>query len=337
MINIMNEYTTYTKRILNNYMKYILDKYYDKGIVNNYIDKYIEVRYSNYLDESTAKDTLTKKISKGLMDVTASLEKSLPESKIDKIKTIERVFKYVHSLDSLYILEAQSKTIENISIIRSELLKEEDEGFSSTFDKMLKEDIKRKKEFLDSFTSDTFSLVKTRLNKSSNLLRVKIKDNIKFPELYSDIAIDKARHKDSINEDIVTISYVLTTIEIINNILSNNFNTTYFLPLPKSIFSKTTKRARLLSIIDNEYILEHVNLVITFDTFKLYKNTIIELLHNGYLFTIALDDSFNYCSENLEYLEIFTNILMLKDKYYYKDMLKNGKLGKRIIIVDEVE
>ena len=115
------------------------------------------------------------------------------------------------------------------------------------------------------------------------------------------------------------------------------FNTTYFLPLPKSIFSKTTKRARLLSIIDNEYILEHVNLVITFDTFKLYKNTIIELLHDGYLFTIALDDSFNYCSENLEYLEIFTNIFMLKDKYYYKDMIKNGKLGKRIIIVDEVE
>ena len=66
MINIMNEYTAFTKRCLNSYMKFILDKQYDKGIVNRYIDKYIEIRYSNYLDENTIKDTLAKKITKGI-------------------------------------------------------------------------------------------------------------------------------------------------------------------------------------------------------------------------------------------------------------------------------
>ncbi len=337
MINIMDEYTNFTKRCLNNYMKYILDKQYDKGIVNRYIDKYIDVRYSNYLDEATESATLSKKINKGLKEVTDSLEETLPVSRIERIRNIEKIFKYVHGLDTSYLLESRSKVIENISIIRTELHKEEDPGFSSTFDKMLREDIKKKKEFLDSFNSDTFSLVKTKINKNSNLLRVSVKDNIKFPELYSDIAIDKARHKDSINEDIMAIGYTLTTVEIINNLLNNNFNNIYYLPLPKSIFSKTTKINRLLSIIDNEFIIEHINLVVTFAAFKLYKSTIIELMHKGFLFTIALDDSFNYCSENLEYLEIFNNIFMLKDKYYYKDMSKNGKLGKRIIIVDEVE
>ena len=337
MINIMNEYTTYTKKCLTNYMHYILDKHYDKGIVNRYIDKYIDVRYSNYLDEATAKDTLNKKIIKGITETTSSLEDTLPNNKIDKIKAIEKTFKYVYSLDSSYFLEGHNKTIENLSIIRADLLKEDDPNFTTTLNKMLREDIKRRKEFLDSFSSETFSLVKTKLNKSSNLIKISIKDKIRFPELYSDIAIEKARKKDSINEDIITIGYILTTVEIVNNLLNNNFSNIYYLPLPTSIFSKSTKKNRLLSIVDNEFVIEHLNLIVTFDAFKNNKNTIIELMHKGFMFTIALDKTFEYCSENLEYLEMFTNIFMLKDKYYYKDMTKNGKLGKRIIIVDEVE
>ena len=337
MINIMDEYTTYTKKCLNNYMKYILDKKYDKGMVNKYIDKYIDVRYSNYLDENTIKDTLSKKIIKGISDVTAELVKTIPDNKTDNLKTIEKIFKYVYNLDSAYILESHSKIIENIGIIRDDLLSEANTDFPAIFEKMVREDIKKRKEFLDSFSSDTFSLVKTKLNKSSNLLRISVKDRIKFPELYSEIAIEKSRQKDSINEDIITIGYVLTTIEIINNIISNNFSNTYYISLPTSIFSKSTKKARLLNIIDNEYIIEHINLVITFSAFQQNKSTIIELMHKGFQFTISLDKTFEYCSDNLEYLEMFSNIFMLKDKYYYKDMLKNGKLGKRIIIVDEVE
>ena len=337
MINIMNEFTSYSKKCLNSYMKFILDKEYDKGIVNRFIDKYIEVRYSNYLDESTINDTISKKITKGIKETAAALEEKLPANKVNNIKSTERIFKYVCTLDSAYFLESHKKVIENISIIREDLLKTETGNFTNAFDKMLREDIKKRKEFLDSFSSDTFSLVKTKLNKSPNLLRISVKDNIKFPELYSDIAIDKARHKDSISEDIYTIGYILTTIEIINNLLSNNFNNIYYLPLPTSILGKTTKKNRLLNIIDNEYILEHINLVITFNALEQYKSSIIELMHKGYKFTISLDKTFDYCSENLEYLEMFNNIFMLKDKYYYKDMLKNGKLGKRIIIVDEVE
>ena len=235
MINIMNEFTTYSKKCLNSYMKFILDKLYDKGIVNRFIDKYIEVRYSNYLDESTIKDTISKKITKGIKDTATTLTDKLPANKADIIKNTEKIFKYVCSLDSTYFLESHKKIIENISI-REDLLKTDNSNFSSALDKMLREDIKRKKQFLDSFSSDTFSLVKTKLNKSTNLLLIGVKDNIKFPELYSDIAIDKARHKDSISEDIITISYVLTTIEIINALLSNNFDNIYYLPMPTSIF-----------------------------------------------------------------------------------------------------
>ena len=50
-----------------------------------------------------------------------------------------------------------------------------------------------------------------------------------------------------------------------------------------------------------------------------------------------LDKSFDYSTDNLEYLEVFDYIFMNSDKYYYKDMLNNGKINKRIIIVDEVK
>ncbi len=337
MINIMNEYTTYVKRTLNSYMKYILDNHYDKGIANRYIDNYIEVRYSNYLDEESVKDTLSKKITKGISKTTDSLIQSLPEKKHSFIKDVEKIFKYLYSLDSTYLLESHHKLIENIAIIRKESLKIEADNFVDSLEKMLKEDIRKKREFLNAFQSDMFSITKTKLDKNPNLLRIKVKDKIKFPELYSDIAIEKAKNKDSIYEDILTVGYILTTVEIINNLLSNNFSNTYYLNFPKSIIDKTTKRNRLLTIIDNDFIIEHINLVITFAAFKLHKNFIIELMHRGFIFTISLDKTFDYCSDNLEYLEMFNNIFMLKDKYYYKDMLNNDKLGKRIIIVDEVE
>ena len=47
--------------------------------------------------------------------------------------------------------------------------------------------------------------------------------------------------------------------------------------------------------------------------------------------------NFDYSSENIEYLVTFDKILMLNGKYYYKDMLNNGTINSRIIVVDEVK
>jgi hypothetical protein len=60
-------------------------------------------------------------------------------------------------------------------------------------------------------------------------------------------------------------------------------------------------------------------------------------MRQGFHFALYLDDTFEYCTENLEYLELFENILIQSSKYYYKDMEKNAKINKRIISVNEVK
>ena len=336
MINIMNEYVSYTKKSFHNYMKYILDKYYDKGIVTKFTDTYIDIRYSNYLENCDGMP-ITKKVLKGISLISEEMQNTLPEKKKPLVKGIEKIYKYAYNLDSLYYLDQHAKVINSIKLIREDVFKIEDENFPDSFDKLLKEDIKKKRDFLNNFVSDTFKLKKSRINKNSNTLRVDVVNSIKFPELYSDVAIAKAAEKDNIKEDILSVGYLLLTKDIIEELINNNFNNIYYIKFPKSIFAKQKKKNSLLNIIDNEYIIEHINLVVTFDCFTRYRTYIMELMHDGYQFTLSLDKTFDYSSDNLEYLEVFNNIFMLKDKYYYKDMLNNAKIGKRIIIVDEVE
>ena len=87
---------------------------------------------------------------------------------------------------------------------------------------------------------------------------------------------------------------------------------------------------------NKKYIADKIRLLINFDTFDRFRTYIFELMKQGFVFDIFLDDKFNYSSENIEYLVTFEKIFMLKDKYYYKDMTNNDKIKGRIEIVDGV-
>ena len=111
----------------------------------------------------------------------------------------------------------------------------------------------------------------------------------------------------------------------------------YFVDLPKSYFDKKTKIKGLFAIIDNTYVQDRLRIAIDFATFQRYKSYVLDYMRNGFVFAIKLDESFDYSSENIEYLELFDRIIIGKDKYYYKDMKKSGKIKDRIITVDEVK
>ena len=105
--------------------------------------------------------------------------------------------------------------------------------------------------------------------------------------------------------------------------------------MPASFYTKKQKLNRLLNIIDNEYIMNKLNVLIDFSTFKKYRAYVMEDMRTGIPFALRLDDEFEYSSENTKYLELFNKIIIKKDKYYYNDMRKNGKINNRII--DEVK
>lgn len=336
MVNIMDEYVGFTKKCIDKYMRYILDDLYDKKIVNNYTEAYIDVRYSNYMEDA-GKLAVNKKVLRVLSNVTEELKNTVTGNKAKILVAVEHFYKYVYNLDQLYLLEKQKKAINDIYEARVRLLNKENPDFITTFNNMLRDDIRKRKDFLEAFNSDIFYIKNSKVKKDSNYVMVEVKNKIKFPDLYSKDAIEKVGMKAVIHEDLMLIGYGMTCVSIINDIIAGNFETVYFIELPKSVFEKKTKLARFLNIVDNQFIVEKLRLVVTYECFVRYRTYILELMRKGFIFAVYLDETFDYSSENIEYLVTFDKILMLNGKYYYKDMLKNGTINSRIIVVDEVK
>ncbi len=332
MINVMDEYITFTQKCFNNYLKLLYGKLYDKEIANILLDVYFDVRYSNYLDGENEKLALTKKINKALTDTYKSLLND--SDKTIFIISVSKVIELFYNLDQLYLLESQKKTVELIIDEVSKVVVDKEANLHTTFNTMLKEDIKKKKDFLDSFDSNVFYLEFDKIDKNSVIVYPEHK--ITFPDLYSDVAINKAREKDSISEDIASISFFQVASLIVNDLIECNFEKNYYVSLPDSFFDKKQKINRLFNIIDNPFVQDRFRVVVTYKCFTRYKSYVMEYMRLGFVFAIELDESFDYSSSSIEFLELFEKIFIQNDKYYYKDMKNNGKIKDRIVSVDEV-
>lgn len=335
MINVMDEYVSYTVKCFHKYFKMIYGNKYDKKLSSEFIDSYINVRYSNYIDEYNKKLSLQRKISKVLDDTTKELLSENDKSKENIINSLRIFTGYFYNLDQLYLLESQKKTIDKISEDRCKIFGIEDDDFTSSFSEALREDIKKRKEYLESFDSNMFELDYKKMTK--NELLVELKNNIVFPELYSDVAIAKAAAKDSISEDLTAILFLQISSVIVNDLISCDFDKTYYAFMPNSFFDKKVKVARLFNIIDNIFVQDRFRVVISYECFVRYKTYVTEFMRNGFIFALYLDDSFDYSSKNIEFLELFDKILLNSSKYYYKDMKNNGKIKDRIVNIDEVK
>ncbi len=335
MPNIMDEYIKFMENSLMNYYKIIYDSKFNKTIALKYVDSYLYVRYGNYVDEESVKLSVVKKIARVLEKAKNELKDELGNEYVPLINAYKSTALHFYNIDQLYILEAQKKTVNDISNERNIFLEIEDKKFVNDFGNLLRADIKKKKEYLDSFDSNIFKLEVNKYTK--NDYGLKLSNNIVFPDLYSDVAIKRAAEKDNINEDMTAIGFLQTSTMIINDLISCNFDKTYYINIPGSLFDKKTKVARLFNIIDNTFIQDRLRIVVNFSCFDRYKSYVMEFMRQGFVFALYLDEKFDYSTENIKYLELFDRIFMENSKYYYKDMKNNGKIRDRIISIDEVK
>ena len=334
MPNIMDEYIKFTEKCLLNYYKLIYETKFDKTIAMKYIDTYIYVRYDDYIDEESVKLNLTKKISHALDKIRRELLEECDEKSIGLINSYKNIAMHFYNIDQLYLLEAQKKTINDIVTERNTFLEIQDSKFATTFSNVLRADIKKKKDYLDSFESNVFKLDVTKYNKTD--FGLKLVNNIVFPDLYSEIAVKRAAEKDNVSEDMTAIGFLQASM-IINDLISSSFEKNYYIDLPGSFFDKKTKVARLFSVVDNVFIQDRLRFVISFSCFERYKSYVMDFMRQGFVFAIYLDGTFDYSSESIKFLELFNRIFIEKSKYYYKDMKNNGKIRDRIIRIDEVK
>lgn len=335
MPNIMDEYILFMEKCFHKYLKLIYGDLYDKKLSSRYIEAYLNVRYSNYLDEESKMVPLNRKISKALDDTMVSLLKEFSKEKEKNITTLKRFSGYFYNLDQLYLLESQKKAIEKINEDRKKYLNIDDENFINDFSALLREDIKNKKDYLEGFGSNTFYLEYKKIDK--NEIYASLANKINFPEIYSEVAINKVAQKDVVGEDLTAINFLQISNTIAYDLIGCNFDKTYYSYLPDSFFDKKVKLSRIMKIVDNPFVQDRFRIIITYKCFNRYKSYVTEYMRQGFMFGLYLDDTFDYSSNNIELLELFEKIFIVTNKYYYKDMKNSAKIKDRIISVDEVK
>lgn len=307
---VVEEYIEFSKKNILKYLKLILEKYYDKEIVESLVETYINIRYYNI-------DQKTKNLEKNINYYLKQKVTEILDEKEEKIKIIFYTFKYILYFDNVKEYESLKNIIEEIVEYRKSISLENDE-FKEEITKLIKENEKRKQKYLEAFKSDHFLLDQIKTNKK-NVYFVELKNNIKFNKIYSSYSINKVYNSGLVNEQKDFIIYYQISIEILKNAIIGNFNQEYIVDFPLSILKKKQKTIRLFNIINNEMIKNSLILKFTYSSYLENKNQINEWIKEGYKVAIIIDEKYNYEEKQKMWLEIFNYIIVDQEKKGFFD------------------
>ena len=330
-INVMDEYLEILKKYINKYIKLIFEYRYSKEICERYISKYIDVRYYDFYKEEVDQGlTLRKKVMHILRKESEKLGEIYPEN-VNNINNMCLFFYYIMYFDNVIYCKNKEKQIENIYKLRIKLLNKENEEIKTELNQLFTEWNNEKENFFEKFEDKEFNIKISNYKNSKNVYRINLEHKIKFPILFSEIAINKAFNTGLINEDKLYIEYYLTALKIIKDIVKQDFKKQYIVEFADSLLSKEKKIKGILNIIDNPVIQEKINLKIRYEKYMQYKNEIHELMRKGYKIAIIVDNSFEVNYTNLEKLDLFSYVLVSNTLYKYYEILDYDKIAGKII------
>ena len=328
-INIMNEYIDITKKQIETYFKIVFGNKFNKKFWTEYTDKYINIRYYNY-DETTFEGTPRKKIIERLNQVKENLESQFILNR-ELIQQMCIFYYYILYFDNVVYYKDLKKTITKIAKLRQKLLNKKDDSFEDELYEKMSYFINQKQNFIDKFNSNEFYLKISNYPDKLNVYRVNLKNNIKFPKVYSEFAIKKAFERGTIEEDKLIIEYYLITIKILQDILKNNFIRSYIVEFAYSLLKKENKLKNLLNIISNPAVQDKICIKIRYENYLKFKDKIHDLMKNGYQIAIILDNTFEVNYKNIESLKLFKYVLLNKNLKQF-EQIKEENI-KNIIIL----
>ena len=296
-VNIINEHIKIVKKQINEYMKLVFDNKFKKKYCDSYTEKYIKVRYYNFYE-----DDFNEKMRTRILDNLKKEQENLCIDNIEDREVIEQMcifFYYVLYFDKVIQSRDIKKTIEKISKLRKRVLNIEDEEFNKLVYNTMKEFEKEKEKLVERFETDDFKLKITNYPDELNVYRVNLKYNFNFPLVYSEFAINKAFNIGIINEDKLAIEFYLISIEVLKDVLKQNFKKKYILEFAPSLFEKPKKLKSILNILNNPILQEKVSIKLRYEQFLNHKDIVYELLREGFRITAILDSSFTIDYKNI--------------------------------------
>ena len=331
-VNIMNKYIEITRKQILMYLRLIFEDSYNKKYNDIYIEKYINTRYYNFFYDNE-KDNNT--IRKTILDELKKTQEYIISNNSQDRELIEQIyifFCYFLYFDNVIYCKELKTKISQIAKLRKRILNKDDERFEADLCKEMKSISFEKEDLLSRFDSDEFFIKLTNYLNIKNVYKVKIKQSIKFPIEYSEIAVNKVFNTGLINEDKLTIEYYLIVVQIIKDVIRQNFRKQYIVEFAETLLTKPKKIKGLLNIIDNAVVQDKISLKIRNEYYLENKEKVYELMREGFRFAIILDNSFEINYKNMENLKMFKYVLLNKDSKHYSQIMKlNENVNNNII------
>ncbi len=274
-LNVMNTYLKFNRRRLINYSKIILEKYYYKGIFEELLDTYIDLRYNELPSVANL-----KLINKELIDKAEDLK----TYNIDDVILTLTYFPFIYYLDN-FLKKDVDIIIDKINNYRVKQLKLD--VLDNELKNIILSDQKRIDKYINSFDSKEFNLSIGKTN-IVNLYTTEVIHNIRIPKLYSEYAINNVYNRGIVLENKLFINYYMVSKLILTDIFNFNFKY-YIVNFSKSLIDKEDKQKRLFNIIDNDLIKDRIILKVDESDFLKYRDNYLKYIHEGYKFILYLN------------------------------------------------
>lgn len=315
-INVISEYISFSQENIKLYAQKIMGKQFNEQIFNKLLSVYVALRYHNSSPEFPNQDVsdiddCLRVTAKNIFDSTLLPKEEMTNNYI--------AFVYSSYLDM--INQPNPGVYEQINQFRKEKLGYDSMSFIDDLAGAINKNISKRFKFFRAFDTINFEAL-TYITTYPYLYNTELIHHIKFPEIYSEIAIEKAYEKSEVREQKSFVLYSLLSLKVLKDILNKKYYENYLVDFEASVLSKKNKLKRLLNIIENDTMKDKMNLKITYGEYLKYKKDVLDLIKKGYHFAVILDDKYEHSDRNEIELKVFSFIIITEDKYFYKEFKK---------------
>lgn len=301
------------------------------SIKNEFFKAYINVRYYDMYDSfennnprfvSKVENTIKKLGSKMISEYTGNDSKYS-----NKIAKYIKLFMIVANFEQIYNSRSDNKKKQELyyKILNNYYC--EDDIDTSNIKYLVNSILKVKKKYddsilniLDNLNSDEFSLKLSKVNDLKKTYAVKLLQNIDFDKMYSSYIIDKTYEEGIIAEDKLSVTIALLLKQIVLDMINFDFDNKYIIYFPVSLYDKEKKYERFIKLLDNEYVKNHVSVLVPIKEFLDNRDYIMNFTKEGYNFSIAYNSEVKILYEDYGNLYIANNIFIDKDSINVKQV-----------------
>ena len=252
-----------------------------------------------YADELTKKNVRDEKVTTAIAEYLKAftfIANTEDKKTIDYKKEIKNIFKDYSDEQIGYM----AKDIENISKYTKKYIQE----------------------LLVKLETNTFEVKYSKFTNQKNLYGTILNHNIAFSKVYSNYIVDKTYSSDDIvTEDKLEVLLNMLLCKVVSDMMKLDYNSRYFVYIPKALYAKNKKLDKIASLIENDYAKSHIYFLTEVSHMLKNKEDFKRLRKKGYSFACIFDEHIDYKHDDLGYIYM-NDYFFIDSRQDTKEILK---------------